>query len=40
MGGDERAGKLTQRKSYKDGRLVLDEEYFEDGSRKSVGKAD
>lgn len=33
-------GKLTHRKDYKDGRLVLDEEYFEDGSRKSVRKVD
>jgi antitoxin component YwqK of YwqJK toxin-antitoxin module len=33
-------GKLTHRKDYKDGRLVLDEEYFEDGSRKSVRKGD
>jgi antitoxin component YwqK of YwqJK toxin-antitoxin module len=33
-------GKLTQRRDYKDGRLVLDEEYFEDGSRKSVRKID
>jgi antitoxin component YwqK of YwqJK toxin-antitoxin module len=28
--------KLTRKKGYKDGRLVIDEEYFEDGSRKSV----
>jgi antitoxin component YwqK of YwqJK toxin-antitoxin module len=33
-------GKLARRKSYKDGRLVSDEEYFEDGSRKSLRKAD
>jgi len=32
------AGKLTRRKAYKDGRLELDEEYFEDGSRKSARK--
>lgn len=32
------AGKLTRRRSYKDGALVLDEEYFEDGSRKSTRK--
>lgn len=34
-----RAGKRTHRKSYKSGRLVKDEEYFEDGSRKPVRKA-
>lgn len=34
-----RMGKLTRRKSYKDGQLALDEELFEDGSRKSVRKA-
>lgn len=33
-----RMGKLTRRKTYKDGQLVLDEELFEDGSRKSVRK--
>jgi hypothetical protein len=32
------AGKLTRRKAYKDGRLEPDEEYFEDGSRKSARK--
>ena len=32
------AGKLVRRKSYKDGRLVSDDEYFEDGSRKSLAK--
>jgi len=31
---------LVRRKNYKDGRLVLEEEYFEDGSRKSVRKGD
>ena len=31
-------GKLTRRKNFKDGKLVLEEEYFEDGSRKSVRK--
>jgi antitoxin component YwqK of YwqJK toxin-antitoxin module len=31
-------GTITRRRSYKDGRLVLDEEYFEDGSRKSTRK--
>lgn len=34
-----RMGKLTRRKSYKDGKLIRDEELFEDGSRKSVRKA-
>ena len=29
-------GKLTRRKRYKDGQLVSDDEFFEDGSRKSV----
>lgn len=33
-------GIVTRRKTYKDGALVLDEEYFEDGSRKSSRKAD
>ena len=32
------AGRLVRRKTYKDGQLVADDEYFEDGSRKSVGK--
>ena len=30
-------GKLTRRKRYKDGQLVSDDEFFEDGSRKSAG---
>lgn len=34
-----RMGKLTRRRSYKDGQLALDEELFEDGSRKSVRRA-
>jgi antitoxin component YwqK of YwqJK toxin-antitoxin module len=29
-------GALTRRRNYKDGKLVLEEEYFEDGSRKAV----
>lgn len=33
-------GTLTRRKNYQDGRLVLEEEYFEDGSRKSVRKGE
>ena len=33
-------GVLVSRKGYKNGRLVLEEEYFEDGSRKSVRKAE
>ena len=33
-------GKLVRRKNYKDGTLVADEQYFEDGSRKSVRKGD
>lgn len=33
-------GKLARRKSYKDGKLVLEEEYFDDGSRKSTRKVD
>ena len=32
------AGKLLRRKSYKDGRLVADDQYFEDGSRKSLAR--
>jgi hypothetical protein len=28
----------VRRKTYKDGQLAADDEYFEDGSRKSVGK--
>lgn len=34
-----RMGKLTRRRSYKDGKLEVDEELFEDGSRKSVRRA-
>jgi len=33
-------GTVTHRRNYKDGRLVLEEEYFEDGSRKSSRKSD
>jgi antitoxin component YwqK of YwqJK toxin-antitoxin module len=33
-------GKLASRKNYKDGRLVLDEAFFEDGSRKSTRKVE
>jgi antitoxin component YwqK of YwqJK toxin-antitoxin module len=33
-------GILTRRKTYKDGTLALDEEYFEDGSRKSSRKSE
>jgi antitoxin component YwqK of YwqJK toxin-antitoxin module len=29
-------GKLARKKVYKDGRLAADDEYYEDGSRKSV----
>ncbi|HEX2827537.1 MAG TPA: hypothetical protein VHP37_14395 [Burkholderiales bacterium] len=32
------AGRLVRRKTYKDGQLVADDEFYEDGSRKSVGK--
>jgi antitoxin component YwqK of YwqJK toxin-antitoxin module len=32
------SGKLVRRKTYKDGQLVSDDEYFEDGSRKSVAR--
>jgi antitoxin component YwqK of YwqJK toxin-antitoxin module len=31
-------GKLVRRKTYKDGQLAADDEFYEDGSRKSVGK--